>query len=217
MMFVLDGQFGMVALLLLASGIADFLDGLIARALGVASPLGIQLDSLADMVSFGAVPGVILYKLLIINDSYAVYQPDASAFPAFILTLFAALRLAKFNIDTRQTEHFIGLATPSCTLFIVGLMLVYFNNSYGLAELVSNTAFIYGVILVFSILMVAPLPMFSFKLKSFRWKGNENQLAFALVSILLLAIFRELGLCLIVLVYILWNIAGLILYRRRTK
>ena len=93
--------------------------------------------------------------------------------PAFILTLFSALRLAKFNVDERQTDGFIGLATPAATMFVVGLLLVFLNNSFGLTQFVFTGKILYGTTALLSVLMIAEIPMFGFKFKSFGWKGNE--------------------------------------------
>jgi CDP-diacylglycerol--serine O-phosphatidyltransferase len=122
------------------AAVADFFDGLLARALRVSSPIGKDLDSLADMVSFGVVPGAIMFKLLgmpngmststiIGNASFAALLP----FGAFLITIFSALRLAKFNNDTRQTTSFIGLPTPACTLVVASLPLILANDNFGLA------------------------------------------------------------------------------------
>ncbi|MCB0638405.1 MAG: CDP-alcohol phosphatidyltransferase family protein, partial [Lewinella sp.] len=128
-LLVLQAQWYAAALWLAAAALADFADGLVARALGVASPEGKELDSLADMVSFGLAPGMILYSILDMGQQPGTATPLAQglywpAVPAFILPAFSALRLARFNLDERQTEHFRGLATPASTLLVVGLMLL---------------------------------------------------------------------------------------------
>jgi CDP-diacylglycerol--serine O-phosphatidyltransferase len=200
--YALQGEFQQVAILLLISGVADFFDGLTARWLGVASPIGKELDSLADVVSFGVVPAAFFYYVL--NHEGISFTGGGQE--AFVLALFAALRLAKFNIDTRQTEHFIGLNTPSCTMFVAGLMLMYYNDSYGLKAYIVNPYFLYPVIAVLSLMMVSPLPMFGFKIKGLQWKGYESQLIFVAISILFLVFFRELGLSLVILTYVSWNV-----------
>ena len=105
---------------MLLSGVFDFFDGMVARLLNVKSEIGKQLDSLADMVSFGFLPGVVMFQLLTVSDYQSTYLP----YLGFIITVFSALRLAKFNIDERQTEDFIGLNTPMNTLFIVSLPFI---------------------------------------------------------------------------------------------
>lgn len=191
---------------------ADYFDGMAARMLDVKSELGKELDSLADMVSFGVVPGAIIYMLLVRGlDKNFVEFPQyliLAALPAFLITVFAALRLAKFNLDTRQTESFIGLNTPSCTIFTVGLMLIYHYDSYGLKEFVINPLFLYPTILVLSYLLIAELPMFSFKFKNFQWAGNESRFLFILISLLFLFVFKEVAFSLIIMLYVLFAVLG---------
>lgn len=201
LVYALQGDFIQVAVLLLVSGIADFFDGLSARWLGVASPIGKELDSLADVVSFGVVPAAFFYYVL--NKEGISFTGGGQE--GFVLALFAALRLAKFNIDTRQTEHFIGLNTPSCTLFVTGLMLMYHYDSFGLKPIIVNPFFLYPVLVILSLLMISPIPMFGFKFKGLQWKGYESQWIFIAISVLYLILFQELGLSLIILTYVLWN------------
>lgn len=197
-------QFVLAFWLLLAGGIADFLDGMVARLLNVSSPMGKELDSLADMVSFGAVPGAIFYMLIqksLSPESAGSFSLIASS--GFLVTIFACLRLAKFNIDTNQSKNFIGLPTPSCTIFSVGLMLVYDLNSFNLQSLILNPYFLFPSLLLISFIMLAKLEMFSFKFDSFKWEGNEIKFIFAALSILLIVFLRELAFSIIVLLYIL--------------
>lgn len=206
---VLYGQFFQAFVFSLGSGLADYLDGTFARVLKVKSPLGQQLDSLADMVSFGVVPGAIIYMLLVKGLSDVDVLPielTLAASPAFLITLFAAIRLANFNIDTRQTENFIGMPTPSCAMFTVGLMLIFQYNSFGLAHLVSNPVFLYLTIPVLCWLMVARFPMFGLKFKNLSWAGNEIRFIFAAVSLALIIWFREASLSLIIVAYVLFSL-----------
>ena len=190
-------------------GVADYTDGLLARSLKVNTPIGKELDSLADMVTFGIVPGAILYVLLSNGLKSEISEPaglTVAALPAFLLSIFAALRLAKFNLDTRQTNDFIGLPTPSCTMFVVGLMLIYELNSYGLKSFISSPGFLYPTILILSYLLVSEVPMFSMKFKGKQWKGNENRYAFLGIAVILLVIFRELGFSLLIALYVLFSV-----------
>ena len=151
---VLYGQFVQAFFFFLASAVADYLDGTFARVLKVKSEIGKQLDSLADMVSFGVVPGAIIYMLLVkgmAGEDVLPIQLTLAASPAFLVTLFAAIRLAMFNIDTRQTENFIGMPTPSVAMFTVGLMLIYYYDSLGLSGLVTNPFFLYPLIPILSL------------------------------------------------------------------
>jgi CDP-diacylglycerol--serine O-phosphatidyltransferase len=165
---------------------ADFLDGFVARWLQVSSPLGKELDSLADLVSFGLAPGIIFYGLLIENQTDA--WPNSWNWigtPAFILTLSAALRLGRFNLDSRQNTDFIGLPTPACALFSFGLLTIrifYPNNAPGyLLEI----PFLVSSILLLSILMQANMPMFSLKLKG-GWKDNKVKILFVVFCTIML-------------------------------
>ena len=159
---------------LFVGGIADYADGMIARWLKVKSPLGKELDSLADMVSFGVVPGAIIYMLLTKSEISMGSEPLIYwwALPGFLISVFAGLRLAKFNLDERQIEEFMGLNTPTCAMFIAGLMLIYHYNTAGLSEFVTEPLFLYSVVIVFSFLLIAEIPMFSFKFKGLKWRGN---------------------------------------------
>jgi CDP-diacylglycerol--serine O-phosphatidyltransferase len=203
---VFQHHFGTAFLLLFIGGWADFFDGAVARALGVHSPIGKELDSLADMVSFGLVPGAMLYTLLDIGTGGA-HDPATGinwvAAPAFVLTLFSCLRLAKFNVDTRQADDFIGLATPSCTIFMTGLTLMYRNDTFGLGEWLTKPLVIYPIVLIFSYLLISEIRMFSFKLKSKAWKGNEQRFSFVILSLVLLAFLKEAALPIAIIIYIL--------------
>jgi CDP-diacylglycerol--serine O-phosphatidyltransferase len=206
---VLYGQFVQAALFSLASGVADYLDGTFARVLKVKSPLGQQLDSLADMVSFGVVPGTVLYMLLVKGLSGADVMPielTLAASPAFLVTLFAALRLANFNIDTRQTENFIGMPTPSCAMFAVGLLLIYHHDSFGLAPIVANPVFLYAIIPVLCWLMVAKFPMFSLKFKNLAWSGNQIRFIFAALSAVMIFLLKEAAFAPIIAAYVLLSL-----------
>lgn len=201
------GQIEAVAWLIAIAMLADFLDGFVARLLKVSSPIGRELDSMADMVTFGVVPGVILYYLL--NLSMRISHPLWSnpetwvGFAGFFITVFAALRLAKFNVDTRQSDNFIGLNTPATTLLCTGLLLVVENDEYGLRAFVLQVPLLLGLVVLLSILLIAEIPIFSLKFKKFGWRGNEPQWLFLLIALLLL-LFVKLGLAavLIIIVYI---------------
>ncbi len=201
-------HFYWVFIFLVFSGIADYFDGMIARLLKVKSPLGKELDSLADVVSFGVVPGAIVYMLL--TKSPIGIESDFPvkwwALAGFLITIFSALRLAKFNLDERQTEDFIGLNTPACTMFIAGLMLIYEFDKGGMAEFIVQPVFLYGVVVLFSFLLVAELPMFSFKFKGMQWRGNENRIIFIIVALGLLVFLREAAFSLIIVLYVLYSL-----------
>lgn len=217
--FILDGQFEMAAWLLLIGGLADFADGFAARALHVSSALGKELDSLSDMVSFGVAPGAILYTMVVLGPAPLTFEPGPGmywpALPAFILTAFSALRLGKFNLDSRQSESFLGLPTPACTLLVAGLMLAYQSDFLGSRAWLGQAWVIYLLVALLSALLVSELPMFSLKFKSFKWEGNEIRFIFAAIAVILLLIWHQLALAPIIVVYILLNIAQVFIQKRR--
>jgi len=198
--FLFEGE---PLLAVICSGIgllADFLDGAVARILKVSSELGKQLDSLADMVSFGVVPGVILYYLLSKNVEFA--------YIGFLVTLLSAVRLGKFNLDTRQSDQFIGLPTPACTIFIIGLLLIHEFDSFGLKDFIIQPYLLIATTIIFSYLLVAEIPLFSLKFKHLKWKDNEIRFIFAASSVLLLIFLREVGLVLAILLYLILSIVS---------
>jgi CDP-diacylglycerol--serine O-phosphatidyltransferase len=210
---ILDYQFIAAFWFLFAAGWFDFADGLVARLLNVSSEHGKELDSLADMVSFGAVPGVIYYTLLFIDQSAApAAAPEIIwswyAAPGLIVAMFSALRLAKFNLDTRQTENFLGVATPTSTVFATGLMLIYALDPFGWAAWVTSPMVLYPAIIAFSYLLVSEHPMFSFKIKGAKWVGNETRIIFAVLAIVLLATLRTAAFPFIVGVYLIINLVA---------
>lgn len=204
---IMYGQFVQAFFFSLASGVADFLDGTLARWLKVKSEFGTQLDSLADMVSFGVVPGAVLYMLLVKGFSGREVLPiqlTMAAAPAFLVTLFAAIRLAIFNIDDCQSENFIGMPTPSVTMFSMGLLLIYHFDSFGMGSLVVNPYFLYPVIALLSLLMVVRFPMFGMKFKTLSWQGNEIRFIFAASALLMMLLLKEASFSLIIVAYVLF-------------
>ncbi len=209
--FIFNFHVELVPYCIAVSLVADFLDGFVARVTNTASDFGKELDSLADVVSFGLVPGLVLFQLLFQKYSsgsefYSTAKIYLYSSPAFLVTLFAALRLAKFNVDTRQTDGFLGLATPAATIFIIGLLLVFTHNSFGLAPVIFDTVVLYAVILTISGLMVSEIPMFAFKFKSLGWKGNQVVYLFIILSAVLLATLKFAAIPLIIILYVLVSI-----------
>lgn len=184
----------------------DFFDGFFARLLKVPSALGLQLDSLADMVTSGVVPGVVMFRMLANNAAGFDLHPIVP-YLGFLITLGSCYRLANFNIDTRQTDSFIGLPTPANALFILSLPLVQANtDSIELIEIIITPWFKYAVI-VFSVYMLnAEIPLFSLKFKKFTLRENALQLSFLLLSALLLLCLHYTGLPLVILLYILISV-----------
>ena len=176
----LNGNFKLAFLCIIAGAVCDFCDGLAARALKAYSPMGKELDSLADMVTFGVAPAMILYRFQA-ESGFLIYLP-------LLIAVFSGLRLAKFNIDERQSENFIGLATPSCAL-ICG-SLIYAAETYPQLSgyLTANAYIVPMTALVLCYLLVCEIPMFSFKFKSLKWADNKARFSFlALVAILAMA------------------------------
>lgn len=189
--------------------IADFLDGFAARLLNVKSEMGKELDSLADMVSFGVVPAAILYKLLKANTGFTFFELPDYALLSFIITAFSCYRLAKFNLDTRQSESFIGLNTPTNTLFFVGLLFIKINHFDGLEDLtVNNPAFLYALIPISSYLLISEIPMFSLKIKGLKWAGNEALFMFAAVALALVILMKTAAIAPLVVFYVLINLVS---------
>ncbi|HZY82559.1 MAG TPA: CDP-diacylglycerol--serine O-phosphatidyltransferase [Cyclobacteriaceae bacterium] len=190
----------MVPLWIIAACVFDFLDGFAARLLKVSSPIGKELDSLADMVTFGALPAVYMFYHVQLRN--LDFIDSWLAFAAFLLAACSAIRLAKFNVDTRQTDGFIGVPTPANALFISTLpqALDYFHVPIPI-EWYPLTLIL--IILLFSWLMVSPLRLFALKFKTFGWKGNELKFTFLLVSGLLIVVFKVAAVPVIIILYIL--------------
>ncbi len=209
----------------------DFFDGLAARVLKAQSDLGVQLDSLADMVTSGVVPGIVMFQLFIRSihkdwldglsceiGNWTLFKETGDLalfgtkihllpFIGLLLTLGAAYRLAKFNIDERQTSSFIGLPTPAMALFVISLPLILRFSQYDFAiELIGNKYFLISVTLLLVILMNVELPLFSLKLKGVSLQKNIIELLFLIVSLLLLIFLQFVGIPIIIILYILLSL-----------
>ena len=210
------------AALFVALGIfLDFFDGFFARILKVSGELGKQLDSLADMVTSGVVPGIIMFGLLNPDDIFGtnvdenyVVVLDSLKFSliqlvGLLLTLAACYRLAKFNIDTRQSNSFIGLPTPAMSLFVVALPLIpmYSDNQFFI-DLVQNNYFLIGVTLLLSYFMNAEIPLFSLKFKSYGIKENLLKYVFLVASIIMILTLEVISIPLIIILYVLLSVGS---------
>ena len=174
----MQGDFVMALTFIVLGAVFDFFDGMTARLLKVSSPLGVQLDSLADDVTFGFAPSFMVFMFmrgLAIPAAVADYVP----YVAFLIAAFSALRLAKFNIDKRQTTTFIGLPTPANALFWASLV-VGFGDFIG--SLPYGWALMVAMVLLSCYLLVAEIPMFSLKIKYLAWRANKIRYSFLLVS-----------------------------------
>jgi len=219
--FAVQGEFVFAALLVIAGILFDFLDGFAARLLHVSGELGKQLDSLADMVTSGVVPGIIMFRLLqdenvFMNDndlnsleqfSFNFNVNDVLPFLGLLLTLGACYRLAEFNIDTRQSDSFIGLPTPAMSLFVISLPLIQEYSSIDFVQnIIANNYFLIAVTIVLTYLMNAELPLFSLKFKEYSVKNNVIKYLFLVVSLCMIIFLQYLSIPLIILVYVILSI-----------
>lgn len=216
-----------IPILLSIALIADFLDGLVARALHVSSPIGKELDSLADIVSFGVLPGIVMVYLVAqslpevnLGDSFIEILAYNSSlkmqiilFFPLIIPLFSALRLAKFNIATDQHTEFKGLATPASAIFIIGLLFENMSNNKHLIFL-NNYVLLNVISLIIATLLVSNIPMFSFKLSNFGIKENKWQIIFLVLSLILIAFFQLKAIALIIVLYVTLNIIRNLIFNR---
>ena len=192
-------------LFIILGAVFDFFDGMLARLFKVSGPLGKELDSLADDITFGFAPAAIVFSLFKEVHYPAFMQSIADIFPytAFIIAVFSALRLGKFNIDTRQTTSFIGLPTPANALFWGSLVVGGYNflvsNSF-------NAIYLFSLVILMSYLLVAEIPMFSLKFKNLSWKDNQTSYIFIIVCIPLLLFLGISGFSAIILWYILLSL-----------
>lgn len=209
------------AFLVVMGIVFDFFDGFVARLLNVSGNLGKELDSLADMVTSGVVPGIIMFNLLevsvfsniekSIDDEHlwGLISMDTGylKFVGLLLTLGACYRLAKFNIDTRQSDSFIGLPTPAMSLFVISLPLIQEQTDYVFVQnLIANNYFLIGVTLLLTFLMNAELPLFSLKFKEYRVQNNKVKYLFLITSTLLIISAEILAIPLIIILYVLLSV-----------
>jgi CDP-diacylglycerol--serine O-phosphatidyltransferase len=228
---VFEGNLVWAAYLVGIALVLDFFDGFTARLLKVASPIGKDLDSLADMVTFGVVPGLVMFKLIetarIINMSVGVDIPgmtsvaneSATYLPsyfAFIIPIFSAIRLAKFNNDTRQSDSFIGLPTPANAMLICSIPLIFtidktfLSHEYmsGLSDLILKPYVLFTLALVTSLLLVAEIPLIALKFKNFGWADNKIRFVFIGLSVILLVAFQFAGIPIVIILYIVLSIVN---------
>ena len=207
-LFVTQNMPVKAALMIFVAGLFDFLDGFFARLLHAHSPIGADLDSLSDVVSFGVAPGFIMYLLMRhTHDLPALTLFNINILPclAFLLPVFSAIRLARFNIDDTQKTTFRGLPTPGMAIFIASLPLAL-GQIHHLKDGALGYWACLGIALIFSFMMVSHLRFFSFKMKSVKWKGNEVRWIFLLVALVSFVIFRWVALPFVMLLYILLSI-----------
>lgn len=197
----------MASLFIGLAAVVDFLDGFVARLFKAVSPMGKELDSLADVVSFGVAPSLIVYQFLRLSFAQQSNGIDHSEFllwPAFILAGAAAWRLARFNITDTGSSVFSGMPVPAVGIFVASLPLVYWHVDIPLLiSLFLNQWFWYFLILLLSFLMVSSIPLLSMKFKNLKWADNKPRFILLAVAILLIVFLQWLGIPLIILTYVL--------------
>lgn len=190
---------------ILVGAVFDFFDGMMARLLHVSSPIGKELDSLADDITFGLAPAAIAFSLFkeIEYPSFLSGLKIFMPYWGFLIAVFSGLRLAKFNIDERQTSSFIGMPTPANALFWAALAAggqTFIHSAF------FNAASLAALVVIMSVLLVAEVPMFSLKFKNLSWNTNKTRYLFLLVSFPLLLIFKTVGLAAVIIWYILLSL-----------
>lgn len=226
------------------AAVLDFFDGFAARLLKVSSSIGKELDSLADMVTFGVVPGVVMYQLITTSVFFNNIHEASSEYEvcflfsyfAFLITIFSAIRLAKFNVDSRQSDSFIGVPTPANAILICCFPLILhynysfpgMNNDYGdhydlsldsLADnstvsFMMNTDLLIGLTFLMSYLLIAELPLFALKFKNFGWADNKIRYVFLIISLILLIVFQFIAIPFIIFLYISMSVINNIINRK---
>lgn len=210
-LYASQANYSMALTFIIIGAVFDFFDGFAARLLHVSSPVGKELDSLADDITFGFAPATIVFSMLQTTLANSACGAESCSiamllpYAAFIIAAFSALRLAKFNLDERQTTSFIGLPTPANALFWAALSLTLHTHGMLVPSTTLAACLLVGVLLS-SYLLVAEIPMFALKFKSYGWKGNELRFSFIIISALLLVILKWGGFSLIIVLYILTSI-----------
>lgn len=197
---VFEGDLKKASIFIFVALLLDFADGFVARLLNSSSEIGKQLDSLADVVSFGVLPSFIVFKNLetLSENEYLKYA-------AFILAMFSALRLAKFNIDTRQSDSFIGLPTPANGILIATFPFLIDNSNFWNKTL-NNEWFWVAYVLVFSYLLIMELPLFALKFKDYSWQKNKIKYIFIALSAGLLTAFQFAAIPFIIVLYLIFSV-----------
>lgn len=195
--FILEDRTTPAAWFVWISCVFDFLDGFAARILKVSSPIGKELDSLADMISFGLLPSIVVYKMLI-----AAGAPGYIPYLAFLIAAFSALRLAIFNLDERQTDSFRGLPTPANALLITSLPLM----TGSAASFLTDYRVLILITVFSSYMLVSGIELFALKFKNFTWQDNKIRFTFLILSVLLLGVLRLTAIPIIILLYIVLSL-----------
>ena len=200
----------MASLFIGLAAVVDFLDGFVARLFNASSEMGKQLDSLADVVSFGVAPGMIIYQFLRLSFAQGEGGIDTSILwlaPAFILPCAAAWRLARFNLDNSQSFSFKGMPVPAVGIFVASLPLIYWNvNEAWIQELLLNKWFLFALVAVLSWLMVSNLPLMALKFKDYSIKNNLPKLLLLIIAVVAFVLVKWLAIPITVLAYVLLSL-----------
>lgn len=210
---ILSGQYSSAVYCLMGSFLCDYADGMVARALGVSSPLGKELDSLADVVSFGVVPGMFLYTVLSrhfcghtgLPVDIDFFSACGKSLLAFTLSACAALRLGKFNLDTRQTTYFLGLSTPATTILVVGVCMAILQNE-PMGNWLDQPWLLLALIATLCYLMLSEVKLLGLKINTKQWSANLVTLLALVAAVILIVLLGYSGAALAVLVYIIGSI-----------
>jgi len=211
----LNGYWNLAFWLMIAGAGFDFFDGMVARLLKVSGELGKQLDSLSDLITFGVLPAIMMYKLLLASDLpypyFTIFEVRVIPLLAFLIAAFSSLRLAKFNIDERQTSSFIGLPTPANALFIGALSYATHSICHcnSIHTIIASPYFLIPLVFISSYILVAELPLFALKFKSLKWADNKIRYIFIILSITLLIVFYQwpyMAIIIIIPLYIIMSI-----------
>jgi CDP-diacylglycerol---serine O-phosphatidyltransferase len=208
----IEGKINIACILMMIAAFFDFIDGFAARLLKVSGDFGKELDSLADLVSFGLVPGAMLFFIQESHFHISSGNVSLSIFhwilliSPILIPVFSALRLAKFNIDVRQKSEFIGLPTPANALFFAALCYTFLFRPNHFLNKLNHPIIIAVIILLFSYLLIAEIPLFALKFKTFKWSDNSLRYTFIFISFILIAFFRIPGLSAIIVLYILLSV-----------
>jgi CDP-diacylglycerol--serine O-phosphatidyltransferase len=201
------------AYFILLSAFFDFLDGMAARVLHVKSEIGKELDSLADVVSFGVLPGIIMYQLMAVSPNTPSAGTYISIFSliAFIIPVLSAVRLAKFNLDTRQTTSFIGLPVPANAIFLGSIPLIKmqagFSDSLSWLTLITDNYYILAFIAIgMSLLLVSEIPLISLKFRNLKFADNKPQFILVMFAVVSFVLLTFTAIPLIILAYILLSL-----------
>ena len=198
--FALQHQYETSFWLIIAAAVCDFFDGLVARLLHQQSELGVQLDSLADDISFGLAPAIVMFDIYRNSSSYYTLEPsimEPLGYLVFIIAAFSALRLAKFNIDTTQSTEFEGLPTPANAMMLLSLAVLYANGQVSLYQ-----EHILLISIAASLLLVSPIRMFALKFKSFKFADNKLRFGFLLAALCFIIFFTAYSIVAIIVLYI---------------